>query len=224
MKAFGIETHAAREGQSFGEREAVETEDQIDRELGAAAVACATDVEAVAGRSASRMSFTSVGGLGSPPIRPTPSPCRTCSLVARDRRFEKADAPRRDLGLERGDAVRIAGATCAEHDLASACAAGHERISRHVLDLIGAEHREDHAVALSRPPRASRFCRPSSRAARPSPDRCRSPARKSPQAISRPASTSPSNRCPQARWAHFPSLQMRPSPDSGCHVNPIAGD
>src|SRR5580658_3051850 len=80
--------------------------------------------------SASSTGAASAAIFWSPPIKPTPSPWRTCSLVP-----------------ERRDAVGIAGRGH-EHDLTGG--GGDERVLDHILDLRGVEHGEYDRLAFLR--------------------------------------------------------------------------
>ncbi len=171
-----VEAEAGGEDQSFGEREAIQAEDEIDGEFGPAAVADLADVK--------------------PPreqrIEHRRRVCRDALIAAdeadavalahllagaRHRHFEKAQALR-DPRAERRDAVRIAGAG-ADHDLAGR--RGQQRALDDVLDLIGREYREHDRIAVARD--VGKRCRRGRRFARgvrSSPHRCRSRRRKIP--------------------------------------------
>ena len=137
---LGIEPHALGEGQPFRQRQAVEPEDEIDRELGAAAVAGLADVEAARKQriehAASRRPRSSDRRRSGRRRRPR-APARWCPTPAfRESgcRCRRAAAP--SAAMRSG----IAGAG-AEHDRAG-LGARQQRLLHHLLDLVGAEHRE----------------------------------------------------------------------------------
>ena len=115
QESHGIETDALREHQAFGECHAVEAENEIDGELGPAAVTDLTDVE-----SLRKQHVQYRFGIGRDLLVAADQSDAVAVpdlfAGARYRRLEKAQ-PAADAGAERRDAVGVAGAG-AQHDLA----------------------------------------------------------------------------------------------------------
>ena len=141
-----IEPEARREHEAFRERQPVEPEDVIDRELGAPAVAVPADVKTGGEHRIEdrrhlgcrlRIAADQADTLAAPHLL----------AGAGHRRFEEAQPLRCYARGERGDPVRIAGAG-GDHDGAGR-RIGRQRV-RHLLDLLGAEHGEHDRMAAAR--------------------------------------------------------------------------
>ena len=143
--AAGSSPRRGGEDQTFGQRQAIEAEDEIDRELGAAAVADLADVETLREQ---RVEHRRGVGCDFLIAADQADAVALADLLAgaRNRRFEKTQFVA-DARAERRDAVGIAGRGD-EHDLAGG--GRDERVLDHILDLIGVEHREHDRIAFVR--------------------------------------------------------------------------
>jgi hypothetical protein len=143
-----VEAEAGREHQTFGERDAVEPENQIDRELGAATVAGPADVEAHRKDYIEHArDLCRNGGIATDESDAVAAPHLLAG--AGHRRFEEPQSMVFDAARKRCDAVGIAGRG-AHHDPAGAVAEGCEdRPLHHLFHLVGVEHGEDDRIGLT---------------------------------------------------------------------------
>src|SRR5262249_17476263 len=115
-KSRRIESKPCGKDQSLSERHAVEAKDQIDGELGAPAVADASDMEAA--RKQDRQHRLGLRrDIAVAADQPNAIAAAHLLAGAGDWRFQKPYSARHHAFAERGDAIGIAGAG-AEHDLA----------------------------------------------------------------------------------------------------------
>ena len=144
-KGRRVEPEPARENQPFGKRQAMQAEDEIDREFRPAAVADPADVKAPREQRIEH----GCGVVCDPRVaadEAQPIACTHLRTRTRHRHFEKPQGAG-DARAKRRDPVRIA-SRGADHDLA-----GGERQQRaldDILDLIGREHRKHDRLAVPR--------------------------------------------------------------------------
>jgi hypothetical protein len=139
-----IEPDALGEHHALGERHAIEAQDQIDRELGAAAVADLADMEALRKQHVEHR--LGLGGDGFVAADQADTVAVANLLAgARHRRFEKPQLALYALA-KRGDAVGIAGRG-AQHDLARRGSG--KRVSDDIFGLIGVEHRKHDRLTVT---------------------------------------------------------------------------